>query len=311
MNTQTNGTAESYFERPVPADVEIPVLQGIYWSLQREFWENRSLYLAPLGFAALFLLASSFTTIHLHEMVSEALALEPARRHARIAAPYDQLGGLAMGILMLVGVFYCVEALQRERRDRSILFWKSLPVSDLMTVLTKASIPLVVLPVLVFAITFATQAIMVLAASTVLLVRGQDVSAYWAEVSLFRSGFLLLYHLITVHALWAAPIFGWLFLVSAWARRSALLWAFLPPVAIAALEKLWFNTAHFASFLGRRFMVTPGTDAVTVPGAMPMHPMTQITPLRFLATPDLWIGFAVTAVFLALAVRLRRYRGPN
>ena len=81
--------------------------------------------------------------------------------------------------------------------------------------------------------------------------------------------------------------------------------------AIAALEKLWFNTAHFASFLGRRFMVTPGTDAVTVPGAMPMHPMTQITPLRFLATPDLWIGFAVTAVFLALAVRLRRYRGPN
>jgi len=310
MNTQTNRTAESYFERPVPAEVEIPVLRGIYWSLQREFWENRSLYLAPMGVAALFLLAFSFTTIHLPERVAEASALEPARQHAKIAAPYDQLGGLAMLILMLVGVFYCVEALQRERRDRSILFWKSLPVSDVLTVLTKASIPLVVLPVLVFAITFATEAIMMLAASTVLLVRGQDVSAYWAEVSLLQSGFLLLYHLITVHALWAAPIFGWLFLVSAWARRSALLWAFLPPVGITALEKLWFNTTGFASFLGRRFMVTPGTDAVTVPGAMPMHPMTHVTPLRFLATPGLWIGFAVTAVFLALAVRLRRSRGP-
>ena len=155
MNTQTNGTAEPYLERAVPAEVEIPLLRGIYWSLQREFWENRSLYLAPIGVAALYLLAFSFAAAtHLPEKMSAAAALEPAQQHAKIAGPYDLLGGLAMLILMVVGVFYCVEALQRERRDRSILFWKSLPVSDLSTVLTKASIPLVVLPVLVFAITF-------------------------------------------------------------------------------------------------------------------------------------------------------------
>ena len=62
-------------------------------------------------------------------------------------------------------MFYCLDALYGERRDRSILFWKSLPVSDLTTVLSKASIPIVVLPLLTFAVTVATQLIMLLSAA--------------------------------------------------------------------------------------------------------------------------------------------------
>ena len=64
----------------------------------------------------------------------------------------------------LVGVFYCLDALHGERRDRSILFWKSLPVSDLTTVLAKASVPCRVLPPRAFALALATQLMLLPAA---------------------------------------------------------------------------------------------------------------------------------------------------
>ena len=86
----------------------------------------------------------------------------------------------------VVGVFYCLDALHGERRDRSILFWKSLPVSDLTTVLSKASIPLVVLPLLTFAITVVTQWIMLLLSSAVLLGSGLSVATLWTQLSLFQ-----------------------------------------------------------------------------------------------------------------------------
>src|SRR5207245_2315921 len=104
----------------------------------------------------------------------------------------------------------CLDALHGERRDRSILFWKSLPVSDLTTVLSKASIPLVVLPLLTFTITVAMQLIMLLLSSAVLLGSGLNVATLWTQLSFVQMSLLLLYHLMTVHALWPAPIYGWL-----------------------------------------------------------------------------------------------------
>ena len=86
-----------------------------------------------------------------------ALALDPAQQHDTIEQPYDVAALLLMVTAFIVAVFYCLDALHGERRDRSILFWKSLPVSDLTTVLSKASIPLVVLPLIIFAITVAPQ----------------------------------------------------------------------------------------------------------------------------------------------------------
>ena len=91
-------------------------------------------------------------------------------------------------------MFYCLDALHGERRDRSILFWKSLPVSDLTTVLAKASIPLVILPLLTFAITVAMQWIMLLLSSAVLLASGLSVATLWTQLSLFQMSLMLLYH---------------------------------------------------------------------------------------------------------------------
>lgn len=212
--------------------------------------------------------------------------------------------------IILTSVFYCLDALHSERRDRSILFWKSLPVSDVMTVLAKASIPLIILPLLAFVITMAMQWFMLLVSSAVLLVSGQSVATLWRSLPLPSMWLLLLYHLLTGHAIWPFPIYCWLLLVSGWARRATFLWAALPLIAIAGVEGIVFRTSHFAEFIGRRFLGDAPAMHVG-PHSMGLDPMTtHITVDRFLMSPGLWIGFAIAAVFLFAAVRLRRYQGP-
>lgn len=310
MSTQSDVLPESSRESLAIASAEIPLTQRMYWALRRELWENRAIYIAPLAAAGVALLGFLLTLAHVPARMRRASTLGPMELHKLVEQPFDAAASLLMGTFLLVAFFYCLEALQRERRDRSILFWKSLPVSDLTTVAAKASIPFVVLPMLVFAINFATQFLMLVLSGAVLAASGLSAARYWGQVSLFPMSLLLLYHIVTVHLLWSAPVYGWLLLISAWARRAAFLWAVLPPLAIGALEKLLFNTAHFAAFLGQ-FFSGSGTEAFAVPDSMPMDPLTHITPIRFLTTPGLWLGLAVTAACLAAAVRLRRYREPN
>ena len=210
---------------------------------------------------------------------------------------------------IVVSVFYCLDALHGERRDRSILFWKSLPVSDLTTVLSKASIPLVVLPLLTFAITVAMQWIMLLLSSAVLLASGLSVATLWTHLSFFQMSLLLLYHLVTAHALWHAPIYGWLLLVSGWARRATFLWAVLPLVAIAGVELIVFHTWHFAALVGARFIGAAPSFAFTPAN---MFPSVQDT-YHARYVPE-QAGFVDRpgrrCSFLSAAVRLRRYQGP-
>jgi ABC-2 type transport system permease protein len=308
MNTQSN-VSESPLESQAAAPVAIPATQRMYWSVRRELWESRSIYIAPLAVAALILVGFLISTIHLADKMRAALALNPMQQHEAIQQPYTFAALLMMGTFLFVAVFYCLDALHGERRDRSILFWKSLPVSDLTTVLAKASIPVVVLPLVTFAITVVTQWIMLLLSTAVLLGSGVSVATLWNHVPLFQMSLMLLDHLLGIHGLWYAPIYCWLLLVSAWARRAAFLWAALPLLAIGVVEKIAFNTSHFAAMLQYRFMGGPEGAAFTA-GSMSMDPLAKISPVNFLISPGLWIGMAVAAVFLAAAARLRRYREP-
>jgi len=309
MSTQANAMPDSPTRSQIVAPAVIPLTRQIYWALRREFWENRFIYLAPLGVAALFLFGYVIhSMIHPGGGMRALSTLAPGKQRDAIIEPYDMAAALLMGTFLFVAMFYCVETLQRERRDRSILFWKSLPVSDVTTVLAKASIPFVVLPLICCAIAFVTQFLMLLVSSMALAGSGFSVATYWKQVSLLQASLLLLYHVMTVHVLWGAPIYGWLLLVSAWARRAALLWAVLPPLAIGTLEKLLFNTSYFGAFVGRFF--TGGPEGSYPPGTMPMDPGTHLTPLRFFTAPSLWISLAVTAAFLAAAIQLRRHRDP-
>jgi ABC-2 type transport system permease protein len=150
---------------------------------------------------------------------------------------------------------------------------------------------------------------MLLLSTAVLSASSLNVATLWTQLSFFQMSLGLFYHLLTVHVLWHAPIYAWLLLVSAWARRMAFLWAALPLLAIGVIEKIAFNTSHLAAILENR-LSGGGVEAVTAPGSFPMDPMTHLTPGNFLFSPGLWIGLAVAAAFLAAAVRLRRYQGP-
>jgi ABC-2 type transport system permease protein len=280
--------------------------QPFYWSVWRELWENRSIYVAPIVVAIVVLFGFLVSTIGLPERRRAVLLLDPAKARAAIEAPYNMAAIMLILTAFIVGVFYCLDALHGERRDRSILFWKSLPVSDRTTLLSKATIPLVVLPLVTFAIVVATQVVMLLWTSVLLITHGMSPASTWTHVALFRNSLVLLYGLAAI-ALWHAPIYGWALLVSGWARRATFLWAVVPFLAIGFFEKITFGSSHFASMLKDRLMgFAPEAfafNAHSIAGP-------QLTPLRYLTTPDLWFGLLFAAVFLIAAIRLRRYRGP-
>jgi len=177
-------------------------------------------------------------------------------------------------------------------------------------VLSKLTIPFIILPLISFVIAIATQFIMLLLGSAMLLGSGANPATLWTGPSFVHVSLVVLYHIITVHGLWYAPIYGWLLLVSAWAPRAPFLWAVLPPFVICGLEKIAFNTSYCLGLLQYR-LTGPNAPASAGPHAAHADFMATLIPgAHFFTTPGLWTGMVAAAIFLAAAVRLRRYRGP-
>ena len=280
--------------------------QPLFWSVRRELWENKSIYIAPLVVAVVVLVGFLFSTIGLPERRRAVLLLDPAKTRAAIDVPYNVAAMMLIFTAFIVGVFYCLDALHGERRDRSILFWKSLPVSDLTVVLSKAIIPLAILPLVTFAIIVVTQIVMLLWTSVLLVLHGMSPASTWTNFPLLQESLILLYGLVAI-ALWHAPIYGWALLVSGWARRATFLWAVVPFLASAFFEKITFGTDHFALMLKDRLM---GFASQAFAFSANSVDSVRLTPGKYLSTPGLWFGLLFAAVFLAAAIRLRRYRGP-
>src|SRR6202030_3949083 len=195
MNTQSNAVESGIGDPGYSTDraANTATTWPLYWSVRRELWENRSIYIAPLIVAAVQVFGFAISTIGLAERRRAVLLLDPAKQGALIEQPYDLAAVMMIFTVFIVGVFYCLDALHGERRDRSILFWKSLPVSDLTTVLSKAIIPLVVLPLVAFAITVCVQLIMLLMTSANLISHGMSPATTWAHFPVFQKWWGLLY----------------------------------------------------------------------------------------------------------------------
>src|SRR5437879_11384688 len=165
MNSLSN--AESGPGSPTPATtspsdsgITDPGYKGatrpLYWWVWRELWENRSIYIAPLAVAGVVLLGFMISTYGMPERRRGVLLMDPAKQRALISEPYDAAAMMLIFTVFIVGVFYCLDALYADRRDRSILFWKSLPVPALTSVLSKARVPLVIPPLVSFVISVPT-----------------------------------------------------------------------------------------------------------------------------------------------------------
>jgi ABC-2 type transport system permease protein len=315
MNTPSNVGPNSPLESQAVAPATTSATRPFYWSVRRELWENRSIYIAPLAVAAVVMVGDLISLLGLPHSVRAMAALDPGPKTAALAQPYSHAAWLLMVTGLLVGIFYSLDALHGERRDRSILFWKSLPVSDLTTVLSKAIIPLVVLPLIIFVTIVILQLTMRLASSVALLAAGVSAAPLWTQLPLFQMELVLLYGLIVL-ALWHAPIYAWLLLVSGSVRRAIFLWAVLPLLALSVVEKIAFNTTYFFTVLVKDRVFGFAGDAFdfNAPGNAPVDPhfipLAILTPGRFLSSPGLWIGLIVAAIFIATAVQMRRNREP-
>jgi ABC-2 type transport system permease protein len=223
--------------------------------------------------------------------------------------------------LLLLSVllpYYLLDCLYAERKDRSILFWKALPVSDAQTVLSKLLVALAVIPLGVFVLTLFTDA----AASGILAVRFHGsplVRAFlrWdTQAWLFTQGLIL--GALVVVILWYAPLAAYLMLVSAWAKRSAFLWAVMPPLVAMLIEKIAFGTTYVARFLGYRLRISDllglnhgAGHAAIAAGEHAPAMLDRLKPFAALANVDLWLGLAGAAALVWLTIRIRRHQSDS
>ena len=305
MNTQSSAVPDSPMESRVVAVPRMSPTQPLIWSVRRELWKYRSIYIAPLAVGAVYLFAFLLSTIA--GKWERILRLDPSLPANKLLEPYMFSSLLIMGTTFLVAIFFCLDALHDERSDRSILFWKSLPVSDTTTVLAKAAIPLVVLPIVTFVITVSLHFMMMVLSSAVLLASGHNPLELWTRLPIFQMWMSILYHLVCIHSLWYAPMYAWGILVSAWARRAAFLWAGLPILTVVFIGKLVFNTWHVLRLFGYRISGPETAKAAMHEG---MGQLAMVDLGTFLSTPGLWIGLLVAAGFLYGAIQLRRTQGP-
>jgi ABC-2 type transport system permease protein len=305
MTDTTDALPEQPARALAPATA-MPWSRVFYWWVRRELWENRAFFIAPLAFGAIALLGVLLSTVYLPHVIRALSVAEDRKAGMAVAAPYAFLAFSVVITGILVAVFYCVGALHNERRDRSILFWKSLPVSDLTTVLSKAFVPLIVLPPILFVIAFVVQVIAVVFSSLVVAAHGLDIQVFWSHTHLLSMWRMLAEGLPYI-ALWYAPLYAWLILVSAWARRMPVLWAVAPPIVLGLLERLVFNTTYVWRWIALRISGAFSGAFDDVGGRV--HHASGLDAGGWLS-PHLWIGLIMAAAFLAIAVRLRRSRDP-
>jgi ABC-2 type transport system permease protein len=312
-------TSESF---AAPAAAPRPV-RPFYWSVRRELWENRSMLIAPLVAAGVLLIALAISLIANASQLSQGLqalsALAPEKQQMMIAGSYFGIGIVVTVVMNVAVLFYLLDALQGERKDRSVLFWKSMPIADTTTVLSKLFTATLIGPAIVLATALAAQIVVMLLATVLLLIAGVNPVAIWANPQLFQVIVGSIYVLLAME-LWYAPVTAWLLFVSAWAKRAAFLWAVLTPIAAIVFERVAFGTRYVRDFFGYR--LTSGLKTMFVAhspaprfndgGAvdMPHRVFAALDPVGFLTNPWLWVGLVVAAGFVAAAIWMRRYREP-
>ena len=286
------------------------------WLVRREFWENRAIWLIPAALGALLILAALFGGYQ----VVGAVDLSTVRSVVQAGA-LDGMIVIVVTFFVVMAIYstwYLLDCLYADRKDRSILFWKSMPISDSVTVASKLGIALILIPLCYFAFADLTTLLM----AFIISVRaGASIGSSLWRGDLWLEIQALWFYLIVTTAIWYLPVAGWLLLVSAWAKRAVILWSILPPLALVLAERVFLGTHVIAGQLAARlgllgyashaFQYTPGAanwvmteighDTITTPVSVYRF----VNAGGFLSSPETWIGAAVGALLIAAAIQLR------
>jgi ABC-2 type transport system permease protein len=282
------------------------------WLVRREFWENRAIWIVPIVIGAALVLASLFGHVDLG-----ALAPEQSRV---IGGTVLFVFGVTFFVVMgIYSSWYLLDCLHSDRKDRSVLFWKSLPISDTATVLAKLFTGLIAIPLVYFAAADITTVLIAFVIS--IRAHAAFANSLWQPSVWLQLQVLWLYLIVTT-AIWYLPFAGWFLVVSAWAKRAVMLWSILPPLAFYLLERWFLGTHVFGSALSERALgygqyafrdmanqsgwVTTiiNDDSIRTPQSV----FRLIDPVGFLSSPATWLGILVGVAFVAAAIQLRLRR---
>ena len=302
--------------------------------IKRELWEHRSIFVTPIVIASVVTLGTLTALVFVGEFQNELnLAIFGAQNVAGETERKAVLTGLFLGSswlfvlgLSVLTVFYALDSLYAERKDKSILFWRSLPVTDAETVVSKLLTALFVIPAIAIIGIMVTHLVNLVVTSLWVTAKGGDAGLLiWSSVSLFDNWFAMIIVLFAF-AIWMSPFVGWFLFVSAWTKRSPLLMAFLPLVLIPMIEGIFLRSAHFAEAVWGRSALIPifaGIDMERffdednpIRGAanMPEEMVSLLTHLdvgRFVTSVDTWIGIIVCGLLTTAAIYVRRYRDES
>ncbi|MEM6819249.1 MAG: hypothetical protein AAF578_10715 [Pseudomonadota bacterium] len=296
--------------------------------VQRELWEHKALYVAPAVMAGLvvfgFLVSFIWSLIQGLPFEAAVAALEIGGKQVNLAGSAALIlvsSGILNLVLAIVVFFYAIDALYAERKDKSILFWRSLPVTDTETVLSKLLTAVIAAPLITVAIALVTQVVLMILFSLALLVGGGNpIDLLWKQIPFGQLALFATYAFITA-SLWFAPFIGYFLFCSSFAKRSALIWVFLPVTVVVMLEGIVGQSWNVLRLIGERFP-SHGLAAFSVPDGIDfdgydiedlilgadVSAIDVIAPVQFVTSSGLWVGFAVTGLFLAGAVYFRRLR---
>lgn len=297
----------------------------------REVWEHRAIWLTPAVIALLISLMAVTGQVVVSAFgdavdvaILGASSVGERERSAAISIlmiAISSVFAIAMWVLM---IFYSLDALFAERKDRSILFWRSLPTSDAATVLSKLLTALVVIPLATFAGILLTHLVVLAISSVWIELRGGDSGLLVWAAAPFVDNWVATFVTILALPLWLSPFVGWFLLVSAVAKRSPFLLAVLPIFILPMLERMFLGSAWLAEALFARYWQLPlfrgldtrdllfyeGEGATLAEGA-PVSLLPLLDLPGFLASPGLWAGLLVCALFTAGAIFVRRYRDDS
>jgi len=300
--------------------------------IKREFWEHKnSILITPLSIFVLITLFNlfGFVSIGVDDLDIEAkgmqykqsfsalihlfASLEPEQLKIALQGVNFTFAMLFNGVLVVILLLYTFSALYDERKDRSILFWKSMPVDDRLTVISKVFIALVVLPLSYLFFTVLTQVTWSIIASVVAWFNDVDAGrVIWQPTEL---GALVLNETVSyfVNSLWAFPVIAWGLLASSIAKRAPFLYAFLPVVVITTVESSIFHSVHFITWVKERFvgmMVFSGSSQgkqIEMIDFMGEVSLTDVSAsISKISTTDMAVGIVLSLVFVAIAVKLRQ-----
>jgi ABC-2 type transport system permease protein len=312
-------------------------MNTFYWLVKREFWENRGSFLwAPVITGGILLAINLLGIItaeiigarhniqlgnmHINQLLQKMDADDLGRAGTVLDMTIYSTVGIVSIVMFIVVFFYCLGALYDDRRDRSILFWQSLPISDHSTVLSKLFSAVLVAPVIAIVAGVVTGVVALVMLAVTASFHGANLWQLVLHSHPLSVGATVI-ATIPVFAIWIAPMIGWLMLCSAWARSKPFLWAIAIPVGAGAIlswldmiglvdiDKGWF----WRNVVGRLLLglATQGSvfaNHAALDGSRNISLDNLAWAWSTLGEPSAWIGLAAGAIMIFGAIWLRRWR---